>query len=449
MSQKPASSRPLPPPTRVSNGVPWWLWLVIGGFGLFVGMTVIKKAIPEDPTLFVQEGLDAIAKGDVVLVERVVEKLRQHPERVADMKLLEGMMFIGKSKPLLAIPLLREAANDPKLRIQAMVQLGSAMTRSRQRMEAIEVFETVLKEDESADEARLNLAYLFKDMVSWDTAIQHLLVLKEHGHQLGAVHQMLADIYFDMGKFADAATEYQAAMDADPTSPANSQKATRFLKCRMETGDFEGVEKFISLVDSEGVRDSVRALKLAQQGETDEALSTLEHVLQEAPNDVNANLANAQILAGLDTKEKAIGALATLREPASYMTRSLKMFEAVAKLGAIAERPELAVTAQKNADQLRDLEAQFTARLSEVIKTHDDAQSRIELGDLAAAAGNSEVARTMYLGATYIDRSLEQFAEEKITSLYERLPILVPSDFTNNDQFSQSQAGKPASVVAY
>ena len=65
MSQKPASSRPLPPPKRVSNGVPWWLWLAIGGFGIFVGMTLIQKAIPEDPKLFVQEGLDALAKGGV------------------------------------------------------------------------------------------------------------------------------------------------------------------------------------------------------------------------------------------------------------------------------------------------------------------------------------------------------------------------------------------------
>lgn len=444
MSQKPASSRPLPPPTRVSNGVPWWLWLVIGGFGLFVGVTVIQKSIPEDPKLFVQEGLDALAKGDVVVVERSVENLRKYPEHAADMKLIEGMMYIGKSKPLLAVPLLQEAANDPKLRLKALTQLGSAFTRSRQRLEAIEVFETVLKEDESADDARLNLAYLFKDMISWDIALQHLLVLKEHEHQLGAVHQMLGDIYFDMGKFADAATEYKAAVDAEPTSPANSQKASRFLKCRLETGDFEGVEEFISLVDSPGIRDSVRALILAQKGETAEALSTLEHVLREAPNDMTANIANAQIMAGLDSKEKAIEALKNLREPASYMTRSLKMFESVAKLGATAERPELAITAQKNADQLRDLESQFAAKLSEVIKTHDDAQSRMDLGDLAAASGHTEVARTMYLGATYIDKSLEAKADGKIEALYRPLPILVPLMQLYNDGNAEPPAAEPA-----
>jgi tetratricopeptide (TPR) repeat protein len=333
MSQKPASSRQVPPPTRVSNGVPWWLWLVIGGFGVFVGITVVKKAIPDDPKLLAQEGFAALEKGDVAAVERSIEKLKQYPEHAAEVKLMEGMMYIGKSKPLLAVPLLREAADDQSLRTKAMVQLGSALTRSRQRLEAIEVFEAVLKEDDSADDARMNLAFLYKDMVSWETALEHLLVLKEHGHQLGGVHQMLADIYFDMGKFADAATEYKAAIEAEPTSPANSQKAARLMKCAIETGDFEGVDEFTALVDSEGIRDSVRALKLAQKGETEEALSALEHVLQEIPNDTTANVTHAQILAGLDSKERAIEGLTLLREPASYMTRSLKMFEAVAKLG--------------------------------------------------------------------------------------------------------------------
>ena len=444
MSQKPASARPVPPPTRVSNGIPWWLWLVIGGFGVFIGATLIRKAIPEDPALLVQEGFDALDKGDAAAVERSVQKLKQFPEYAAEQKLIEGMMYLGKSKPLLAVPLLREAANEPKIRLKALTQLGSALTRSRQRKEAIEVFETVVKEDESADEARLNLAYLFKDMISWDTAIQHLVVLKEHGHQLGTVHQMLAEIYFEKGKFADAATEYKAAIEADPTSPTNSQKASRFISSKIEAGDLEGIEEFATTVDAVGIRASAQALVLANKGETDEALSALDHVLHEVPNDVTANLAYAQIMAGLDSKERAIEALTSLREPASYLTRSLKMFEFVAKLGTIAERPELAVTAKQNADQLRDLESQFASKLSEVVKTRNDARSRIELGDLARAAGHLETARSMYLGASHIDMSLEPELEGKIMSLLQPLPLLVPMDNSSNEGGTETPAAEPA-----
>jgi tetratricopeptide (TPR) repeat protein len=257
------------------------------------------------------------------------------------------------------------------------------------------------------------------------------------------VHQMLADIYFDMGKFSDAAIEYKAAIEAEPTSPTNSQKATRLLNCKMETGDFEGDDEYVSLVDAGGVRDSFRSLKLAHDGETEEALSTLENFLHEMPNDMTANVANAKILASVDSKERAVAGLTMLREPASYLTRNLQMFEAVAKLGATAERPELAITAQQNADQLKDLESQFSAKLNEVIKTCDNAQSRIELGDLAAAAGHPEVARTMFQGATFIDKSLELAAEGKIQSLYQPLPILVPLVQLNGEGNSESPAVEP------
>jgi len=425
MSQKPASSRPLPPPTRVSNGIPWWLWLVIGGFGLFVGVTVFQKAIPDDPKLLVQEGFDALSKGNVAVVERNVAKLRQYPEHAADTKLLEGMLYIGKSKPLLAVPLLREAADDPKLRVKALTQLGSALTRSRQRLEAIEVFETVLKEDESADDARLNLAFLYKDMISWETSLQHLLVLKEHGHSLGAVHQMLAEIYFEMGKFDEAAAEYKAAIEAEPASPANSQKASRFISSKIESGNLEGIEEFASMVDGPGVRAAAEALALAQKGDTDEALSSLDHALHEAPNDVTSNLAYAKIMSELNSKERAIEALSALQEPARYMTRNLKMFEYVAKLAVAAEKTDLALTAYKNVEQLKDLESQFASKLSEVIKTRENAQARIELGDLARAVGRLETARSLYVGATNLDKSLEATVEEKVNSLYMPLPVLV------------------------
>lgn len=443
MSQKPASSRPLPPPTRVSNGIPWWLWLVIGGFGLFVGVTVLQKTIPEDPKLLVQEGFDALSNGNVAVVERNVVKLRQYPEHAADTKLLEGMLYIGKSKPLLAVPLLREAADDPQLRVKALTQLGSALTRSRQRLEAIEVFETVLKEDESADDARLNLAFLYKDMISWDTSLQHLLVLKEHGHSLGAVHQMLGEIYFEMGKFDEAAAEYKAAIEAEPASPANSQKASRFISSKIASGNLEGIEEFASMVDGPGVRAAAEALVLAQKGDTDEALSSLDHALHEAPNDVTSNLAYAKIMSELNSKERAIEALSALQEPAKYMTRNLKLFEYVAKLAVAAEKTDLALTAYKNVEQLKDLESQFASKLSEVIQTRDNAQSRIELGDLARDVGRLETARSLYVGATNLDKSLEAMVEEKVNSLYVPLPVLVEMPQEENPG-SADPAAEPA-----
>ena len=145
------------------------------------------------------------------------------------------------------------------------------------------------------------------------------------------------------------------------------------------------------------------------------------------PNDTTANLTYGKIMAGIGSKEKAIEALASLQGPISSQTRNLKLFEVVVKLATIAEEHGIAATAQQNVDQLKDLESQFSAKLADVVKTREGAaQARIELGDLAAATGRFELARSIYQGAVYIDNTLEAAVETKMQALYALQPPPVP-----------------------
>ena len=273
MSQKPALSIPVPAPTRVSGGIPWWLWLILIVFGVSVVTTLVRKAIPEDPQVYVQEGMAALQKGDIPTIERCVQKLKDFPEHAAEQKLLEGMFYLGKSKPLLAIPFLQEASKDPTVRIKALTQLGSAYVQCGQRDESIAAFESALKEDADTDDARMNLAYLLKDIISWDEALKHLTILVERKARLGTAQQLMADIYADMGQYAEAAVAYEAAIAADPNNPSNSSTMSRLMLCRMEVGNMEGIEEFLPGVDSVSVRESARALILAAKNETQQALS--------------------------------------------------------------------------------------------------------------------------------------------------------------------------------
>ncbi len=425
MSQKPAPSRPVVAPTRVSGGIPWWLWLILVVFGVFVVTTLVRKTIPEDPQLYVQEGMAAIENADLATIERSVQKLKDFPEYAPEQKLLEGMMYLGKSKPLLAIPFLEYASKNPKTRIKALTQLGNAYMRSHRRAECIAAYEAALKDDENTDDARLSLAYVLKDMISWDESLKHLTTLVDRKFNPGVVHQLMADIYADMGDYAKAATSYEAALVADPTSPTNSTKASRLIACRLETGNLEGIEGYLQGVDAAGVRESARALALAAKDETKQALSALDQALLENPNDITANVTYGKIMAGIGTKEKAAEALVSLQKLTNIHSRNLDLFEIVAKLGTIAEDEKIAVIAQQNVDQLKDLETQFAARLNEVIKTREGAQARIELGDLAAATGHMELARSIYQSAFVIDDKMEGVVTAKVQSLFVAQPPLV------------------------
>ena len=127
------------------------------------------------------------------------------------------MLHLGTSKPLLAIPMLQDAAKDPEVRIQALSQLGNAYLRSGQRAKCIGAYETALQEDENADDVRLSLANVLKEILNWDDSLKQLKILQDHSFRPGIVHYMAADIYLEMDQFSEAATEYEAALRADPT----------------------------------------------------------------------------------------------------------------------------------------------------------------------------------------------------------------------------------------
>lgn len=426
MSQMPAPTKLIAAPPRVSGGIPWWLWLILVVFGAFVINTLVRKAIPEDPQIFVDEGMAALQKGNSAVIERSVQRLKDFPEYAPEQKLLEGMMYLAKSKPLLAIPFLQDASKEPKTRIKALTQLGNACMRSHQRVDGIIAYEAALKADENCDEARLNLAQILKEMISWDEALKHFAILEERRFQLSAVQQAMAEIYADMGEYAKAANLYEASLAADPTSPSNSAKASDLITCRMETGNLEGIEEILKHVDSLCVRESARALALAAKDDTKQALSALDQALQDNPNDVTASIIYGEIMAGIGSKEKATEALVNLQKLIGHNARNLKLFEIVTKLATIAEDEKVAGIAQQNVDQLKDLETQFFAKLNEVVKSLEGAQARIELGDLAAATGHLKLARLVYKGAFMMDDQAESIVTAKLAALYVDQPPLVP-----------------------
>ncbi len=360
--------------------------------------------------------------GDLPTIDGSFQKLKNFPEYAATQKFFEGMLCLGRSKPLLAIPLFQEASKDAAIRTKALTQLGNAYMRSRQRLDSIAAYESALQEDDSANEARLNLAYVLKDMISWEDSKKHLTTLAERQYRLGVVNQLLGDIHSEMGQYAEAATAYEASLAADKANPSNSSTISSLIMCRMELGNLEGIDEYLSGVDSPGVRESAKALILAAKDETESAFSALEKALLENPNDATANLTYGRLMVATNSKEKAIEALTNLQGPMGFYTRNLKLFDVIVKLATIAENQDVAASAQQKVDQLKDLESQFLSKLADVVKTREGTQSRIELGDLATETGRFPLARSVYQGAAYIDPTLEDAIETKIQAIFSSQP---------------------------
>jgi tetratricopeptide (TPR) repeat protein len=368
---------------------------------------LVVKSIPEDPKVYYENGLAALENDDPVVGEASIQKLKEFPEYAAKQKLLAGMLNLGTAKPLLAIPLLEEAAKEPDIRKKALTHLGNAFLRSAQRSACISTYETLLQEDEDADDVRLSLANVFQGMISWEDSLKHLLILRDRNYEPSIVHELIGDVYFDLGRSDEAAVEFEAAFRADVTDPTNARRALKVVRCAIGKGNVQDLEDFLPSLDNASARSCAVALELVKENKLEEAIAGIENALEHAPGDAGLNRVYGQIVAEMASEEKAVEALKRLRRPLEFNCRNVKLFEVVVRLAGIAKKEKLAALAQQNVDQLKTLDEQFLVKLNEVIKTRDDIQGRLDLGDLALEAGRFETAQACYQSVSLIDETQE------------------------------------------
>ncbi len=396
--------------------------ILIGGG---VGFSLIARSIPEDADKLFEEAIAASMKGDAVTLKKNTDLLKKFPERSSQQKYLEAIYLVAMSRPLKAIPLLKEVAEDPALKLRALNLMGGAYAAAADRKTAMATFELVLKEDENAHETRLNIARILIDCFAWEESLRHLNALAEQKFRPSVVLQLRADIRSDLGQFAEAALDYEQAIAADPADPTNGLKATRLVQCLSQTGNYEKITEYVNDVDNPHVGAVANAEMHLAKDQLKEALDAMEPIRRESPYDAAMNRVYARVMLKHNTPEKAREAVAALRPVLKLATRDVELFRPVVELARVAGDAELASVAQENVDQLDELKKDFDAKLAAVISTRDNIDDRLALADAAKELGRTEFARKVYEGlmSYYPERELE--FRPKMMLLMVAIPQLV------------------------
>jgi len=444
MSQKPTPQKIVR--SRVSSGIPWWIWgllLLIGG-GIVTSLFV--RSIPEDPAKIFADALAAAEKRDGEALQANFAKLKEFPDYASQIKLLEGMTLLGRSRPLAAIPILEKAAEDKAIRDKALMYLGTAYGQAENWKKANEVFERILAEDENAHSARQNLALILTESFAWDEALVQLNMLIEKDFKPAQIRKMRADIYFDQKKYKEAADDLQASLEADKTDPTNSVKADKLVRCLSKLGEFERAEKFLSSLDQSSSLDALRAEKFLAEDNLAGVLSAVQSVRRESPNEPRVNRAFGRAMLKMNSSEKSREALVTLKNVIQVASRDLELYQIVVELARSAGNEELAQLAQQNVDQLTELHRQYDETLAAVTKTREGFDIRLKLAELAANTGQFEMASRLleHLERTYPDQANN--VHEMKQRLYSSLSQLV-STTTASDLAAEAAKGaeNPAS----
>ncbi len=374
-------------------------------------MSFTVQSIPEDPEVLYNDALAGIKELDREKATASLEKLKAFPGYETKIQLLEGMIHLSEGRPFKAIKVLEPLSDKKEVRTIAVRTLGNAYAAADNRWKAIEILESLVKEDENEDEARFSLAVLYTQLVAWDEALKHLNILLDRKYRIDNVRSVRAELYTEMDQSKLAIDDITESINANPTSPGNGARAGKVVMLAVEAQDLAAAEKVVDYVDQAQVRGLLEAEKKLKAGDLDQARTMAMDMRKENPLNLPANRVLAKIMVAYGTKEKALEGLALLRM-ALQGQRNVELYRNVAALARLAEDHEYAGLVQQNVDQLETLNKDFATKLQQTIKTTDDAQLRIELFNLAVETGRIDFALKIVeaLEAFYPDRASEFIA---------------------------------------
>ena len=355
---------------------------------------------------------------------------------------MDGLLQLGSSRPLKAIPLLKEASEEPEIRVKSLMFLGSAYAHSEDLKRSVEAFEAVLKLDENANDARFRLASIYKEILAFDLSVSHLEVLIKNKHRITECSRMKGDILFDRRQFAEAASDYEAAIGADKNNPINSVIAERLVQCLLKLDDLKKAEGYLSLVDQSSAKSFIEAERLLESGDLAKLRVIVDSLQKNIPFEPRGHILYGRRMLKEGTADKAAEGLVGLKEGLRIVTRNAELFQVVAELAQVAGDKNLATAAKENFDQLQALEKEFLNQLASVSKTQEGYEERLKLAQLSREIGQLDFASRVYESLThmYPDKSLELATLKE--QLYAELLPLVPLTFSEEQKSAVTPEAK-------
>jgi tetratricopeptide (TPR) repeat protein len=374
------------------------VWIVVGGFGLVIALMLFRRITPTDSAQVYREALAAGEAGNRELMAQRLEQLRTDPAYSAHVQFLDGLLFLGRSMPLKAIPLLRQAAENPELRSKALVSLGRAYGTAGQLEAAIQTLNSIADDPETGNQARFIACGMLATTQAWDAAVEQLRTLEKAGFETPKVLHQLAEIEFDRGNYADAEKLFLAAIEAFPTDPTNSMKATRLLDCRIQLGTLVDSDKYIDMLDNQITSSMYRAEALMAAGKIEEARTAIDRGMREAEGNPALSFLRGKLALAEKSVEAAKQVLPEVMAASVQFPRALDGMRVTAQVAELAGDADLADKARRNVEGLEAIRTQMRELMPAVSKSLLDVELRLQLAALARDCGDSDLMQKVFRG---------------------------------------------------
>ncbi len=414
------------PAYRPPTGAPWWVWLAVGTFGLAVAGMLVSRMTPEDGAKIFEEALAAGEAGNRELLQQKLEQLRQYPAFEPHTQFLDGVLFMGRSMPLKAIPLLKKASETPELRSKALLSLGRAYGTAGQLQNAVDTLTSLANDPETGNSAQFVAAGMLAAAQAWDAATANLQALEKADYEKPKILYQLAEIEFDRGNHAAAETLYINAIEAFPTDPTNSLKATRILECRLLLGTLRDSDKYIEMLDNQMMAALYRSENLIASGKLREARTAVERGMKEAEGSPMMAFQMGKLAVAEKNVDSAKAVLNEVLAACIRFPRSIDGMKVLEQLARLVEDADLADKARQNVEQLEAVREQMRQLMPAVGSTLTDVEPRLQLAELARQCGDADLMQKVFRGLMLFHPDKEAELTQRRQQMDEQPPIFVP-----------------------
>ena len=423
MSSKSSGNRPAVP--RVATGMPWWVWGGIGLFAIALGLSLVSSAVPQDPAQLLADANQAAENADLRTLLKSLEALRQFPDRQGEVRYLEAIVKLGESKPLKAIPLLKQAVDTPSVKARAYLALGRAYGTAGQLQNATDSLKQIVDDPEVGDLARFSLAGMMNSIQAYDEAIAQFTALADKEFDLGRTLYQRGEIYIDLGEYEKAVADIQKSIDINPNEPTNSLKVVKLLRTMTRLGRFEGTDKYAEQLDNPIAAASFKAEKLIAEGKNKEAVAALDAARRDARENPQLVCTWGKVMLSWKDAEKARQALAEVYVACRRATRNVDGMQTLQGIAEMVGNQELADLARQNVEQLLATRVKMLEALKAIGSDVTSIDKRMDLADLAIDCGEIELAERVYRGLSMFFPDQEAIIAPRRARLDMPLKLLV------------------------
>lgn len=346
--------------------------------------------------------IKAIDRSELEVAERIRQELQADPQHRVLATAIKAMMLIKQNALEEAIGLAEEISAIPVMRAEAFVIAGEVYQRDNRLLDATAAFENAIDVEPQHARAHRWLGAIYYDTGAMQLAKIHLRKAAEL--EPTDVNSLLlsAKISQEYEQYEESARDYEQLLQRSPSPQIKVPIQIKLAECYLALRKLpQARQALVGCPPVPGLL-AVQASIAESEGDSEAAINLAQEALRQAPENRTATVVLGRIYLSRRNWEAASSVLERLVKARPY-DHEPRLLLGRALLGAgQKERGEQEV---KAATKLKNTFLQFAELHQEAIKHPEDAQIRVELGQLAEELGKYELAHMWYRSALGLDPS--------------------------------------------